>query len=105
MAADVCEAQRARLLDQQAEDASPARQVADRAPRLLVDAVGDEALQLVAVFVEHAERRVAGAGQVAGDLEHAAKDDLRVQLGDEPAPDVDQIAQAGLIESTAVVPL
>ena len=103
--ADVGEAQRPRLLDQQAEHAAPARQVADRAPRLLVDAVGDEALQLVAVLVEHAERGVAGAGQLAGDLEHAAEDDLRVELGDEAAADVDQLAQPGLVQGAAVIPL
>ncbi len=71
----------------------------------LVDAVGDEALELVAVFVEHAERGVAGAGQFAGDLEHLAEDDLGVELGHEAATDVDQLPQAGLVERPAVVTL
>ncbi len=105
MAADVGQAQRPRLLDQQAEHAAAARQVADRPPRLLVDAVGDEALQLVAVLVEHAERGVAGTGQLAGDLEHLPEDHLRVELGDEAAADVDQLPQPGLIQGAAVRPL
>jgi hypothetical protein len=59
----------------------------------------------MAVLVEHAECGVAGIGQVAGDLEYSAEDDLRVELGDKAAANVDQITQAGLIESAAVVPL
>ena len=56
-------------LDQHAEDAAAARQVADRALRLLVDAGGEEALELLAALVEHADRGVARAGHLAGDLE------------------------------------
>ena len=105
MVADLGQAQRARLLDQQAEHAAPARQVADRPPRLLVDAVGDEALQFVAVLVEHAEGGVAGPGQLAGDLEHLLEDHLGVELGDEAATDVDQLPQTGLVQGAAVRPL
>ena len=43
----VVQAQRLRVADQHAEDAAPARQVADRRVRLRVDAGGDEALELV----------------------------------------------------------
>ncbi len=103
--ADVAEPQRPWLLDQQAEHAAAARQVADRPPSLVVDAVGDEALELVPVFVEHAERGVARAGQLAGDFEHLAEDDLGVELGDEPASDVDQLSQPRLIERAAVIAL
>ncbi len=105
VATDLGQAQRARLLDQQAEHAAAARQVADRAARLLVDAVGDEALQFVAVLIEHAEGGVAGPGQVAGDLEHLLEDHLGVELGDEAAPDVDQLPQTGLVQGAAVRPL
>ncbi len=73
--------------------------------RRLVDAVGDEALQLVAVLVEHAERRVACPGQLAGDLEHAAEDDLGVELRHEAAADLDQLPQPRLVEGPAVISL
>ena len=105
MPADVGEAQGARPLDQQAEHAAPPWQAADLLPFLLADPVGDEALEFVAVLVEDAERGVAGAGQLAGDLEQAAEDDLRVELGDEAAADLDQLAQASLVERFAVIPL
>ena len=42
---EVCEPQRPRLADEDAEDPAPARKVADRRLRLFVDAGGDEALQ------------------------------------------------------------
>ncbi len=67
--------------------------------------MGDEALQFVAVLVEHAEGGVAGPGQLAGDLEHLPEDHLRVELGDEAATDVDQLPQTGLIQGAAVRPL
>ncbi len=103
MVADVGEAQRPRLLDQQSEHATAAGQVADSPSRLLVDAAGDEALQLLAVAVEHAERRVPRPGQLAGDLEHPLEDHLGVKLGDEAAADFDQFPQSAFVESAAVL--
>ena len=79
----------------------PRGSVADRVRARLVDAVGDEALQLVTVFVEHAERGVARPGQLAGNLEHAAEDDLGVELGHQAAAGIDQLPQARLIEGPA----
>jgi hypothetical protein len=105
MVADFGQAEWARLLDQQAEHTAATWQVADRAPRLLVDAVGDEALQFVAVLIEHAKGGVTGPSQVAGDLEHLLEDHLRVELGDEAAPNVDQLPQTGLVQGAAVRPL
>jgi hypothetical protein len=43
---DVVQLQRRRVADEDTEDAAPARQVADRAVRLLVDAGGDEAFEM-----------------------------------------------------------
>ncbi len=103
MVADVGEAQRPRLLDQQPEHAAAAGQVADRPPRSIVDAAGDEALQLLAVAVEHAERRVPRPGQLTGDLENPVEDDLGVEFGDEAAADIDQFPQPAFVESAAVL--
>ena len=75
------------------------RQVADRAVRLRVDSARDEARERLARFVEHAERRVARAGQLARDVEHLREQRLEVALGDERATDLDQPAQPLLVET------
>ena len=41
-------------------------------------------------LVEDAERGVAGAGELAGRLEHAAEHGVEIEIGDDEAPDVDQ---------------
>ena len=61
MVADVVEAQRARVVDEHAEDATPAREVADGAVGLLVDAAREEAGELAAAVVEDAQRDVPRA--------------------------------------------
>ena len=57
------------------------------------DPEGDEALQLVAAAVDHAERRVARAGQLGGDPDQGLQDGVERQLRgdrdsglDEPPP-------------------
>ena len=52
----------------------------------------EEALEALTALVEDAERRVAGAGQLACDLEHPVQQALEVELGDERLPDVEQAA-------------
>ena len=69
-----------------------------RAVRLLVDAGGQEALERLALGVEHAERRVARAGELARRLEQPLEDELDVQLRDERAPGVEQARRAVGIE-------
>ena len=85
MRADVGQHQRARVLDQQAEDPAPAREVADRRVRGRVDAAGEEALERPPLRVEHADGRVARAGQLACGLQQPLEHDLEVELGDERA--------------------
>ena len=74
--ADVGEAQRLWIADQHAEHAAAARQLADRLARLLVDPEGQEALERGAPLVEDPERRVAGAGDLAGGREDPVEDGL-----------------------------
>ena len=81
----VAEAQRHRVADQLAEDAMSARQRADPARRLLVDAEGDELGQLGPLLVEHAEGGVAGVGQLAGGAEDAFEHGLGVEVGEDVA--------------------
>jgi hypothetical protein len=75
-----------------------ARQVADTAVRLGVDAARDEALQLAAVVIEDSERRIAGAGDLAGRLEDLVEHGLGIELREQPATDVDQATQPLLVE-------
>src|SRR5262249_26583494 len=96
--ADVVQPQRLRVGDEQAEDAAPARQVADGLAGLGVDAAGDEALKLDATVVEDAQRGVAGAGHAPGDLEQLADDALEIELGHETATGLDQLPQAGSVK-------
>jgi hypothetical protein len=86
MRAEVVEDDRARVLDQQAEDAAPARELADRRARLGAHARGQEALKPPPAGVEHAERRVAGAGQLPGHVDEPLQHHLEVELGDQRPP-------------------
>ncbi len=62
---EVVQSQRPGFADQDAEDAAPARKVTDRRVRLRVDPGGQEALERLPGPVDHPERRVPGAGQLA----------------------------------------
>jgi len=86
-----------RLLDQESEDPAPARQVADRAVRRLVDATGQELRQLAAALVEDAERRVARPGQLARGLEDAIEHQIEIELGQEAPPDLDEAGEAVVV--------
>ena len=52
-------------------------------------------------LVEHAERGVARAGQLAGDVEHLRQQRLEVALGDERTADLDEPAQPLPVEIVA----
>ena len=99
MVADVLEAQRPRLLDQQPEDAPAAWEVADRPVRVGVDPGGDEALELLPAVVEHADGRVARAGDLAGDVEQLLEHGLDVEFGDQAPARIDQAPEAELVKS------
>jgi hypothetical protein len=61
--AEVRQAQRPCLANQDTEDAAAARQVADRRPHLLVDSRGDETLERGSAHGHHTERRVPRSGE------------------------------------------
>jgi len=94
MIGDVAQADRRRLVDQQTEDPAAARQVADRLVQPRVRSGGEELGQLAALVVEHAERRVARAAQLASGLHYALQEDVEVQLGRQGTADVQQLTQA-----------
>ena len=66
----VVEPQRARVDDEPAEDALPARQVPDLLPERVVHSDVHEPSERAAVGREHAERAVAGVDEVDRGLHH-----------------------------------
>jgi hypothetical protein len=67
--------------------------VADRRVYLRLLSSGQELRQLAPLIVEDAERRVAGAAQLASGLQHPFQEDVEVQLGRQGATDVEQLTQ------------
>src|SRR6266496_3435584 len=68
------------VADENAEDASASRQVADLAPRLLVDACRDEALEPCTCGVDHAQRRVPCTGQLRRGLDELLQQRVEREL-------------------------
>ncbi len=87
---DVVDAQRLRTIDQQTEDAAPARQARDRGTGLLVDTRRDELREAAATAVQDAERRVPRAGQVAGSGEDLVEDGGQIESRRQRAADLQQ---------------
>ena len=99
MLTDVGQAQRLRVGDQDPEDPVTAREIADGRVRSLVEANREKALEALTALVEHAEGGVAGAGQLAGDLEHVLQHALAVQFRDERPADLQQADEPLLAET------
>ena len=93
MPADVAQAQRLRVADEDAQEAAPAGEVADRAVGRLVDPGREEPLELPAVPVEDAERRITGPGQLASCLEDPQQHGFVIEFGDDLAADLEQPAE------------
>src|SRR5947209_529920 len=83
MSSDLREAQRTRILDQHPQDAAAARQIADGTVRVRVDPDREKALELAALLVEHAERRVARSRDSHRLVDDAAQHRLGIELGNE----------------------
>ena len=94
----IVQTQRARVGDQDAEDAVAARKVADGGVRGGVDADCEEALEALPAVVEDAEGRVPGAGQLTCDLEHPIQQPLDVEFRDERLPDLEEAEKTLLSE-------
>ena len=88
--ANVGQPQGTRVVDQYPEDAASARKVANRTLRGAIDPDREEAFELLTRLVEHAERRVPGAGDLAGFPEDPVEHRLSVVLGDQVSPDAQQ---------------
>ena len=75
-----------------------AGQVADHPVGGGIDAAREEALELPAAFVEDAQRGIARAGELAGDLEHAIQHDFEVELANQRAADFEKAAKTLRVE-------
>jgi hypothetical protein len=74
------------------------RQVADRAACLLVDPLSDELLEAITARAQHADSRIASAGDLAGDGEQVVQNAVELELGAERRPGIDQAPQSRLVE-------
>ena len=99
MVAHVVEAQWPRVVDQDAEDATPAWQVADGAMGCLVDPARQEPRELAACLVEDAECNVAGPREVGSCVQQAVEHRLEVELGQQAAPGVDEPREPVLVQT------
>ncbi len=90
MAADVRQAQQSRIVDQHSEHAATARKAPDRPLSGIVDAAGQEPLELATLRIEHADGRVPRPRQLAGNVEHTVQDGLDIVLRDQRASDLQQ---------------
>jgi len=91
---DIMQPYRHRLVDQQPEDAAAPRKVADRGVNLGLLPGGQELRQLAPLVVEHAQRGVPRAAQLAGGLQDALEEDVQVELGRERTTHVQELPQA-----------
>jgi hypothetical protein len=97
--ADVVEAQRTRVVDQHAEQAAPARQVADGAVPRLVDPPREEACELATFVIEDADRGIASTREIGGRRQDAIEHDFEVELGQQTASHVDEPGETALVET------
>ena len=99
---DLVEPQRLGVADQHAQEAAPAREVADRVVRRRVHPGRQESLQRVPGLVDHAERGVARAGDRGGGLDDLLQERVERELGAERDTCVDEDAEpVGLVQRRA----
>src|SRR6185437_6903836 len=77
----------------------PFGEISDQFPARLVDALSDEPLQLTTIVVEHADRRVARAGDRPSDRQQPVENTVQVQLGAQGRPRLDQLPQLIFVQS------
>jgi hypothetical protein len=87
-----------RLLDEDAEDPAPVRQVADPAVQLGGDPVGEEPLQPAPLGVQDADGGVARPRHLARRAQQLLQDRVEVQPRDQDAAGVEDLPQPGGVE-------
>ena len=94
MVGEVGKAKWLRVADQHAEDASPARPLADQPLGVRVDAGDEEALEPCSRRIDHPERGVAGVGQLGRRLGDALEHRVERELAADGDACLDQRAEA-----------
>ncbi len=103
---DLVQPQRLRPVDDQPEQTVPAGQLADQLTLVVADAVVDERPQRVlGAGAEDPERRVAGAGQLAGDLDDPGEQTVEGQVRGDADHGVEQELEPALVRHHPVHPL
>jgi hypothetical protein len=90
MQADIGEAQRLGVLDQDTEDPQPARQIPDPRAGILVDPQRQETLETVTPLVQDPERRIACTSHIARGLENSVEDDSLIEVRDKGLAHLEQ---------------
>ena len=83
MILQIGQADRATFLDQETEDAAPARAITDLVLLLFGQAGDNEALERLAVRRQHADRGVARADELSREVGHSLQNRTQLQLGNE----------------------
>jgi hypothetical protein len=83
------------MCDQLAENSTSPWQIADAVPSVVIDAGGDEPLELGPRLVRDPERCVSRSRQLAGGLEHPPQYHLEVELGQDVARKPNRIQRIG----------
>ena len=91
---DIRQTKRARISNQLAEHSPTPGKRADLVPGLLVYPGVEEALEPALVLVHDPQCRITGAGQVAGGIEHPVKQRLKVELGNNRPPNLQELLEA-----------
>src|SRR3954468_16437999 len=100
MRADVRKPQRARITDQLTEHAVAARRLAEHLSRLVADAARQEALEALAPRIQHAERGIASAGELACGSDHPLEDELGLGFLEHAVAERDQRSKRLVLHKT-----
>ena len=85
---EIVEAQRAGVLDQRPEDATPTRKLPDRPSRLLIETVSYEALQVRTPRVDDAQSDIPCLREIGGTLDDPSQQIVQRQLGVQSEPSI-----------------
>jgi hypothetical protein len=91
--------ERARIVDQHAENPATARKIADRCVRRRIHAARQKPLERTTIGSEHADRGVAGARELACGLEQPLEDNLQIELGHQQPPGLQQTTGLRLVRT------
>ena len=96
--ADLLESQRLGLANQLAENSVAAGQRTDPAPRLIIDADGQEPGESALVLIQNPERRVPSAGQFLRRPQHLGEHNLGISVRNKSSTHLQKAFEPGRID-------